>query len=322
MGSLVISDKARNIISHNSYASLPKYKKVDQKKEILKKIAFILKDLTLIGPAAQLILTLSIAPLFRWSIREHCTSQMTDAKAALAKRIEQLAQKAGIVNYQRFKVCIGDPFSSPAALLSRTIILPPEDLLKPEDLPKELKLELLDQGKMSEDEWIAHFVIWHYETYSNRKRKVFHSQYEVDRRYIFGKEILKKLRNPKERWKEFDAIVGHELGHCQLNHTKKHVSLNFGLQLLAWPTFGLYKLFQNKILEKVSRKNEREADFFSVRKVNGGAGLILCFSNYSNILKPLHSKYPERINALGDNLRDKDHPPLSERIKYLQAANV
>lgn len=318
MASLTISDKARNIISRGTYETLPRYKikKVphNNKKLLRKKISNFLKDFTIVSPVFELLVSLNAIPFRRWSFRDLCKIEMADAKLECTKRIAEIAKRVGIV--KEIKVCVGKPFTSPMASFN-TIILPPESLLKPEDLPKDLKLELIDQGKISEDEWIARFVVWHSDQYV--LRKIFPSQLSIDIRYIYGRDILRGLRDPKRRSQEFDAMIGHELAHCKLNHVKKSLYLEFGLQLLAWPTFGLYKLFKIKVLEMVALKQERKADLFSAKRVNGSSGLISYFFNRSHALKELHSIYPERFNALGDYTLGKDHPPYSERIKYLKS---
>lgn len=323
MVSLIISDKASNIISRGTYDSLPKYKKVNFKTELIKKIASIIKDFSIIGPTIELFLNFGMLPFLEDSSTQNlvCPAHLAEAKSDCEKRIAKIAKKAGLVNHKDLKVLVGDPFISATSLDKRTIIIPVDALIQPENLPEELKLDLLRQGKIKEDEWIARFVVWH-QVFHHRFRVIHLSQFSVDQDYIQGKEILEKLKNPTACWKEFDATIGHELAHCKYNHVKKYAALKFGLQLLAWPTFGLHRLFQNRILENFLHKIERKADFFSAKKVEGAPGLITYFSNHSNYLRALHSKYPEKVSAQGDLLYDKVHPPMFERIKYLKEIKI
>lgn len=308
---------ARNLLSDDRYSTLPNYKKNNPTKKFFKELAVVAKDLTVILPVAQLILALSIAPLYRFSLKSNIKPHMIKPLSKKELEIREIAKKMGIRDWNRFKVLIGKSFSSEAALHRSTIILPPNDLIRPKDLPASLKLERLKSGEITETEWIVNFVKWLNETYCGKKKKIYTSQFSVDRAIVLGSAMLKSFCNPENRQNEFEATIGHELGHSELKHSFKYISLAFALQLLAWPTFGLYKLFYDKVLEKLSRYNERQADFYCLKKLGRQKELSAALQRYIDCQKFLHPLYPKFFNAQGDSLGDKGHPPLSERIKYL-----
>ncbi|MCE5316042.1 MAG: hypothetical protein LLG04_01590 [Parachlamydia sp.] len=90
--------------------------------------------------------------------------------------------------------------------------------------------------------------------------------------------ILKRLKNETVREKMFHAVVGHELGHSYYNHIRKDYLARFGLRLLSLPTLSLTSLFEERLMQKLKRRQEWEADLFSARKLGGAEGLIADFS--------------------------------------------
>lgn len=310
-------EKARQGLSDGLYSKLPRYQKTNRKGKFFKDFGLILKDLTIVLPVLELIFKLSIESPVRNTYKPNLKPHMLKRLAKKEMQIQQIAKNAGIRDWKRFKAVIGNSFVSEAALYRSTIILPPDDLIKPKDLPPSLKLERLDKGEITKTDWIIQFAKWFPEEYCKEPKKVFISQFGVDKRILSSLRFLNSLQRPELRQKNYQALIGHELGHCELRHTFKYEAVAFALQLLAWPTLGLYRLFYAKTLEKLSRSHEKQADLFCAKRVGKGQDLANEYKAYLKLMKHLHPLYPERYDPKGNDLTDVLHPPLSERVKHL-----
>lgn len=328
----IIKDPNNNIQTPNflieatdgKYNSLPLVDEDSRIKKVAIEIFKIILNITLIVPVVLLILSLNPSFTIKFYTRNTMKNLSPAATQRLQERenkIKEIARKAGLSNPDKFKLLIMSDARTPAAAAgTSTLITSPEYLVQPEDLPEELKLERLDKKQISEEEWVVKFNIWLKNSFAPEEIKPFKSQYEVDKMITFGKVWLHQFRNPSIYEINFEAVVGHELGHCYYNHTKGHALVNWGWSLVSIPTLGISSLFTRHFMTPILNKSEKEADIFSAKKI-GAQGLINFFSDYREAAKSMHKKYPRRFDANGNNPHDHSHPSLTTRIDYLQKLN-
>lgn len=238
--------------------------------------------------------------------------------AEMEKRIQRIAKIAGFTEPERFKAVTFDAGYYAAAAGHSTIIISIEQLIKPEDLPSALHLRKLETGEITEAEWLVSFKKWKRQNFSNENNSHLPtSQAAVDYEIACSKAFLQQLKDNENEEKKFDAIICHELAHCKYRHTAKRAWATFAWKLLTPLTLGISSIFEKKIMNKLCRKQEKEADLFSAKKMNNAQGLNLFFNSYLGIGKSLHQKYPEQYDRYGNNLKDKKHPFITERIAYL-----
>lgn len=317
---------AQNVLTGGKYAQLPRLV-IDEKPvvKILCKTHKIILDVLLIRPILLLIMTFWSRLILFYEIESINDKKLSPlAKLRLTEmksRVQALAKKAGIANPQKLKVftfcCLGGPIA--ASSDSKTIIVRIEELVKPQDLPSELQLERVDRREISEEEWVVKFRQWTTQNFliENSIKKSYKSQAHVDLDIAFGKYFLKQFRNYEQNKRTLDAIIGHELGHCKNNHATKRTWAAFGWRLLSPFTLGISSFFENRVLNKLSQRYEKESDLFSAKKCHGAEALSNFLYSYLDISKSLHRKYPEVYDSRGNNLKDKRHPLLSDRITYL-----
>jgi hypothetical protein len=233
------------------------------------------------------------------------------------KKIHDLAKTIGFARPNYIKVVIGNAGSSPAAtgtpLLKSVVIMPPEYLLKPEELPEHLKLSKLDAQEITEDQWIKEFEQWlpsHFVTNSIKKAK---SKFEIDSRRMFMKVWLQLFRNQDVYNKSVEFILGHELAHIKNCDGLKAASVCFAWDMLSFATGGIIALLSDKVTKAASRGYEKAAEKFSANKTGNGQAGSLFFQYILNGNKSLLNKYPE----LRHSSTDSSHPSEVERIRYL-----
>lgn len=311
--------------TNGKYNSLPLLEKEDSRiKKVALEIFKIIGNITLIYPLVVLILSLkarSVVKLSTMKTMKNLSPQAAQRLQEREKKIREIAQKAGLSNPGKFKLFISSDHNSPAAAAgTSTLITAPEYLVQPEDLPEDLKLERLDKNEISEEEWVVKFNKWLKTSFCPQEIKTFKSQYEVDKMITLGKVWLHQFKNQPTYEKNFEAIVGHELGHCYYNHSVKHALANLGWSLVSIPTLGISSLFSRHVMTPLHNKAEKDADIFSAKKF-GAEGLINFFSDCRDACKSMHNKYPGKIDAKGNNPHDHEHPSLTARIDYLQKLN-
>lgn len=308
------------------YYSLPVLPKKDHcLKTVAIKIFKILMEITLIPAIGILILSLKA----RWTVKfvtqetmKHLSPLAIQRLKERENKIRELAKKAGITHADKFKLYAWSNFKSPAgALGSSTIVIAPEYLVQPKDLPDDLKIERLEKNELSEEMWIIKFNKWLKTSFCPQEIKPFQSQLEVDGMLAFGKVWLNQFRNRKIFKTNFKAMMGHELAHCKYGHTTKHAFARFGWSLISILTLGISSLFEKHVLSPLYQRSEKEADIFSAKKF-GAAGLINVFTEYAAACKTLHKKYPLFYDAKGNSLTDYAHPSFNDRIGYLKKFNL
>lgn len=304
-------------IDYDSLPTLPPI--ASPAKKYLGHVVLTIVKMTVIGAVAIYLLKLSAGKIVEFYLYSNSRkfSPITQQRLREAEeKIHAIAKKTGIINPKKIKLGIENCVSQAAAVGKSQIILSPAVLIRPEDLPQELKLTRLDNKELTEEEWMVKFEKWGRQTFQIITKKPT-SQFEVDETLVTGKILLKILKNQKAFEKMFEAIVAHELGHCVNNHSSKALLKEFGWNLLALPTLGISTLFHDKVSHSSSKKHEIEADLFSYSTF-GSEGLIKVFKEALEIGKILHVKYPQCYDENGNNKNDHKHPPLSERIRCLE----
>ena len=222
------------------YESLPVLPEKNTGKAVghfFKKVAITVLKMTVIGAVA----IFAIKQLAETLIRLNCSLQNRNltplGKQRLQeteKKIRALAKKAGFENYQQIKLSVQKTGSPAAAIGKATIITSPEYLVQPKDLPEELKLSRLDKNELTEEEWVVKFNAWVGRNILTEKKSTPKSQFEVDATLAYGKAFLRLYRDQKGFKKGFEAVVGHELGHCSHRHSLKTSLADFGWDK-CWP---------------------------------------------------------------------------------------
>lgn len=307
------------------YDALPKIKKTLIPKNIkyLRRFVSAIATMTVIVPIVRLSSRLLILRSATFFLTEKKITPFAEQRLKeKEKKVQDMAKTVGIKHPNKMKVALTKQnIGGVAAAAGKSLVLIASNaLLTTDDLPEELKLNLLDQGKMTEEEWVLKFAKWRYNKVFTKDAKTPKSQAEVDLIVAFNKMILHQMRNQKDRDQMFDAILAHELGHSKKNDTRKLALASFGLDLLALPTLGVSTLFKNRVFNKYSRKLEKEADMFSVKANKSADGLIKLFQDCLEMGKTLQSKYPKWYDAQGNNKGDSGHPKTTKRISYLKQA--
>jgi Peptidase family M48 len=250
-----------------------------------------------------------------------CQQRMRETE----KKIQDLAEKWGLKNSKKIKLLLarkigvspaacGTPFAHP------TVFLSAEYLVKPEDLPEHLTLSKLDNGTLTEDQWIDQFEKWLFSSFMPTFDKKPKSKLEWDSRRESLKMWLNTFRNQKQFKDEIKFILGHELAHIKHSDSVKRIWQNFGLRFFSVITGGLLLVLTNKIGRALSRIAEKKADLFSARKTGKAKAGIQFFSNVQEVRKRIGKKYSEIakvIDESGDPIKPSTHPKESERIRYL-----
>lgn len=270
-------------------------------------VAMVVKDVSLVGPVVQLILTLTAESHFR-KLNLGLSSRAQERLAEMETRVQSIAQRAGIADYHRFKVVAGPAASSPGAVGKFTLLIPAECLLKAEDLPSDLSIDQLDQDASQKAEWTDQCICWLNQTFDHAKR--------TDSRDAY---LLKfRFKHPTPFEEIDDALFSHEIGHCFLDHTARRAWIRFAWQLLAIPTLTISTLYEESVMQSLSLSFEEEADIFAATKANGAEGLFTYFSIMLFIGKVYHEKKLFKgFDAEGNYTKDKTHPLATTRTAYL-----
>lgn len=279
----------------------------------------------------------------------------------MEQRVNALAKRMGIVSKNPFVVTPENPFSSQGAHSHSNLFIPVQVLLKHEDLPEDLRLvqQLIESSPKSAS-WMNSIATkmamvgsflgfrkelvvvtptappeldrpceqWQADT---RKWIVSHLSSEIEKAKIpsslnlweYRQRLRLEIDNPSMLRRMDNAVIGHELAHCVLNHHNRKDWTKFAWRLLALPTLGISTLFEERVMQYVSRKHEKEADLFSAMQL-GPEGLIDTLTLSGQIPRLLYQKAPDEPivkrlwDAEGNSRLDRDHPPLSKRIAYLQ----
>jgi hypothetical protein len=209
------------------------------------------------------------------------------------------------------------PAASGSAFHQPSIHIPPQWLLKPDDIPPRLSLTQLSScsDPLIVDQWIKSFSFWLTEQFIQDKKPA--SQLEADLYTEHLKLWLKAFLDQNLYQAVFNFMIGHELGHIYHADQPKRALIKLCLQMLTFPMFP----FTSQAANVFTRHCERRADLFSVNKLGERNAALWFFQELQNIRQPIVEKYPEieemeKLRLL--NYLNQTHPTLAERIDYLR----
>ena len=276
------------------------------------------------APALTAAYPLSLSKTFQPArLSQKCVETQTSTE----QKIQALAKKMGIISSEKIKVCVAGNESGrlgenffPAAMGSTyrqpVVLMQPQWLLNPEDLPSNLSVDRINAKTISVDEWISNFEFWLLNEFTEG-HDPFSSKLTVDTYRLCLQLWLKAFCNQELYQKLTDFLLGHELGHIHHADHLKNCLATLGLQLLAFPLTP----FVPQILNAVNNcSSEKRADLFSVDHLGGEEAAIWFFQEVQKIQTILAEKYPELVIEKKQTVLsrfDKTHPSPAERIKYI-----
>jgi hypothetical protein len=209
------------------------------------------------------------------------------------------------------------PAASGSTFHQPMIHIPPQWLLKPDDIPLRHSLTKLSNRNdpLIADQWIKSFNLWLTEQFIQDENP--RSQFEADIHTEHLKLWLKAFLDQNLYQAVFNFMVGHELGHIYHGDQPKRALIKLCLQIFAFPILP----FTTQVTNVLTRHCEKRADLFSVNKLGERDAAIWFFQELQSIRKTITEKYPElekmeKLRVL--NYLNRTHPNLAERIHYLK----
>ncbi len=268
------------------------------------------------------------------------------------QRIKFFEKKYGVI--KSAELAIGS-FQSSAALVQKKIVkVPSWFLFHCDDIPSRFRITGPDDPRIVDDPFLKDFGNW-----LNEKFREFgitqNFQPEKSGQGILQRLLL-LLRDRDLFEKAKDFTLGHEMAHfahCQKSGDKLNIwklvsdvafvigaattLFAFGLVpfvssviivSIAGVGFVLFTgamisfFFYDRSVCAASREEEKQADLDAARALQDVQGGIYYFDNSRrfNLAKRISNpSLNNQFDAKGNNLKDKHHPLLSERIAYLRA---
>lgn len=266
-------------------------------------------------------------------------------------KIRNLEEKMKIPKTVQLKLTSFNESPS-AGIISNTIKIPIWFLFKYEDIPLRFRITDLDDPRLNDKNYLNCLAEW----MNERFREAGLSS--VIRKTDYGslQTVIKLMRDRNLYEKSKDFTLGHELSHLNhvqlgqwyLNHEKKSIStvgviggilllflavsispfvhlavtLTAGGIAITISTLGILTHLKTMGSSRSVIEEEKIADMESAEVLQDATGGIYLFETYrhQNLAIRL-SGLPQMLNIdkNGNNLRDKSHPPITERIAYLRA---
>lgn len=306
--------------TNGKYKDLPLFskKKISFIDRIINQIVQIILDIFFINPILNLVDFRKKTSFKKYDLSPLAQDLLREKK----NQIQEIAKKLGISSPEKFQLHLGDIYGScPARVTTNNeIIIDPKFLIKPADLPDDLKLEKLDKKEISKEGWVVNFHKWLKVNFNSPDEKNFESKCEADHEMAWAKTWLTILRN-QDNEKMFEFIMGHELGHRHFKHEEKRILVDFVISILSILTLGIASICKERIYQHLNIKFEKQADRFSAKKFNAD-GVINSLSYSLKTGRFLRKKYPKMYDAHGDYRGNLTHPSHIARIKYLKKMNV
>lgn len=239
--------------------------------------------------------------------------------------------------------------SAHAKLSSRSIHLPSWFLFKYEDIPARFLINDMNDPRLVNPVFLNEFAGW----INGKISEMGLTSFCRPADHGALQRVIKLLRDPILYEKGKDFVIGHELAH--LAHSQEgflakayetmsiggimvgiftlilavsitpvvHLTITVGVAGIAIAITGgsaLAWFNQAKPANLSEIEEEKKADLDSVRMLNDAEGGIYYFqSSIAHHLALRRSQPAMRrdIDERGNNLNDKDHPPLTDRVAYL-----
>lgn len=219
----------------------------------------------------------------------------------------------------------------------RMIKLPTWYLLKYEEIPSRFLIHDINDPRLLDERFLEGFSDWINDKLTEGGlSSICRSSKPSDIQRLI---LLLRDRDLFEKTKDFS--IGHELGHIAYSKEKflwlgavtvGIVALVLSLLLipilglaiglvgagiaLAITSVGVYRL------PKLSdNEQEKKADLDAVKMLKDATGGIYNFEThmmFNRRIRLQDSQNESKYDQKGNNLRDKRHPPLSDRVDYLQ----
>jgi len=240
---------------------------------------------------------------------------------------------------------------SPSANLTYNAVkIPTWFLFKYEDIPLRFRITDLDDPRLTDQNYLSCLAEWMNEKF--REAGISSVIHTAD--YVKLQTVIKFMRDQNLYEKSKDFTLGHELSHLNhaqlgqwsLSHMKESISLagiiggilllflalsiipfvhlavtlTVGGTAVTMAILGMLAYLKTMISSQSVIEEEKSADIKSAEVLQDAVGGIYLFETYRHQNLTIRHRDPTRhIDENGNNLRDKNHPPLTERIAYLKA---
>ena len=267
----------------------------------------------------------------------------------LLSKIQDFGQKMKIP--ARVRLALGQFHSSPSAALgSYTIKIPTWFLFKYEDIPLRFRITDIDDPRLTDQNYLNDLAGW----MNERFREAGLSSVIREADYKTLQTVIKLVRDQNLYEKSKDFVLNHELSHLTNSQIRgRHLSqmkeaipiagiiggillLFFAVSIIPFVHLAvtlavagisvtitlvgglIYWVKAHSTQEII--EEEKSADMDASRILQDATGGIYLFETFRHQnLATRRSDPTVKIDANGNNLRDKEHPPLTERIAYLKA---
>ncbi len=271
----------------------------------------------------------------------------------LLSRIREIENRLGLAHSAKFEL---SPFhETPCAVVIRNAIrLPTWFLFRYEDIPHRFRISDMEDPRLADNRFLSELAEWMNTQFreaglSSTVRPADHGILQL---------VIKFMRDRNLYEKSIDFTISHELAHLNHAHadlkTLNLHSMNeatsaagiiggiliFVLAVVTMPfvpltvtlivggvailvSVGSIYVF-NRIkspFARTSLEEEKLADLHAAQVLQDARGGIYLFETYRNQNQGIRRSDPSKratIDANGNNLSDKRHPPLTERIAYLE----
>lgn len=278
-----------------------------------------------------------------------------DRVACLKSRVQDLERRMGLEN--RVTLAITSFNKSPAAVQQKNVIrLPSWFLLRYEDIPPHLHVQDVNDPRLSDPHFLNQVADWMNRTLGSMGVSTISrpmslgclqiflkllrdpDSYEKCKDFTIGHE-LGHLKYSQSARKEYQlhqginavSVGGVVVGLLVLILTTNfllpvvHVTLTIGVSCLAIAiSIGGVVAWVNKPARSHNLsaiEEEKKADLDAAKMLGDASGAIYFFETHlrHNLhLRDRNVVSSSSVDRLGNNLNDKNHPPLSGRISYLR----
>lgn len=235
-----------------------------------------------------------------------------------------------------------------AGLGSKTINIPSWFLFKYDDIPQRFRITDMNDPRLTNHAFLTEFANWMNEKIGELGLT------SICRLADHGilQHVIRLLRNPEMFEKSKDFIFGHELAHLAHSYEGEfakflqvasfggtlsgilflfftvsiapvvHVGITVAVSGIAFALTigGIVGVIRNQSAPVSGIEEERKADLDAAKMLNNAEGGIYYFQSSIDRHLAIRRSSPtlhRDIDERGNNIEDKDHPLLTERVAYL-----
>jgi hypothetical protein len=264
----------------------------------------------------------------------------------IKSKIQSLEGQMGVKKRVHLGFCEFN--ESPCAIFPTNIVkIPAWFLFKYDDIPQRFQIATMDDPRLTDPRFLNEFSDWMNEKLfeaglSSVVRPIHHGVLQI---------VIKLMHDPDLYEKSKDFVLGHELAHLDHDQTQLQASLSllgitggiflFSLALAIIPFVQLtisVTVIAVAVIVSISSvlgwmnkgglpvslpsvEEEKKCDLDSVKALQDANGGIYWFETYRRhnlAFRRQNSASAQDIDAWGNDLNDKKHPPWTERIAYLR----